>query len=93
MRDPNRPRAPILITRGAISLPVDPAAEGAVPRLVGPVLLELAPGVGEVADREPVEFDRIAGRRVSPDWMWPLAHSAREALADAWPCFDPRVAA
>src|SRR5438309_10267152 len=77
-----RARVPILFTGGTISMRVDPAAGGAVPALSGRELLELAPGAAEVADLEAIEFDRIAGWRVTPDWMWKLALAVRQALAD-----------
>jgi L-asparaginase len=77
-----RARVPILFTGGTISMRVDPAAGGAVPALSGRELLELAPGAVEVADLKAVEFDRVAGWRVTPDWMWKLALAVREALAD-----------
>lgn len=75
-----RPRVPILFTGGTISMRVDPAAGGAVPALSGRELLELAPGAGEIAALEAVEFDRVAGWRVSPAWMWRLAEATRAAL-------------
>src|SRR5712692_5256648 len=78
----SRARVPILFTGGTISMRVDPAAGGAVPALSGRELLELAPGAAEVADLEAVEFDRVAGWRVTPDWMWKLSLAVREALAD-----------
>jgi L-asparaginase len=77
----SRPRVPILFTGGTISMRVDPAAGGAVPALSGRELLELAPGAGESAALEAVEFDRVAGWRVTPGWMLKLAAAARAALA------------
>jgi L-asparaginase len=73
---------PILFTGGTISMRVDPAAGGAVPSLSGSELLALAPGAAELADLEAVEFDRVAGWRVTPAWMWKLAQAVRETLAD-----------
>jgi L-asparaginase len=81
-----RPRVPVLFTGGTISMRVDPAIGGAVPALSGRELLELAPGAGEAADPEVIDFDRIAGWRVTPEWMWRLAGAVRQALT------DPRVA-
>src|SRR5204862_1214930 len=77
----SHPRVPILFTGGTISMRVDPAAGGAVPALSGRELLELAPGAGEVAALEAIEFDRVAGWRVSPEWMWRLAEAIRAQLA------------
>src|SRR5438105_1889289 len=77
----SRPRVPILFTGGTISMRVDPAAGGAVPALSGRELLELAPGAGEIAALEAVEFDRVAGWRVTPEWMGKLAEAVRSALA------------
>jgi L-asparaginase len=71
---------PILFTGGTISIRVDPAAGGAVPALSGRELLELAPGAGEMAALEAVEFDRVAGWRVTPDWMEKLEEAVRAAL-------------
>lgn len=76
-----RPRVLIFFTGGTISMRVDPAAGGAVPALSGRELLELAPGAAQAADLEAVEFDRVAGWRVTPAWMWKLAGEIREALA------------
>jgi L-asparaginase len=79
--EPSRqPRVPILFTGGTISMRIDPAAGGAVPQLSGEELLALAPDAAAVADLEPIDFDRAAGWRVSPAWMWRLIEAAREAL-------------
>ena len=78
----SRPRVAVLFTGGTISMRVDPAAGGAVPSLSGRELLELAPGAREVAALEVIEFDRVAGWRVTPVWMARLAEAVRTALTD-----------
>jgi L-asparaginase len=72
----------VLFTGGTISMRVDPAAGGAVPSLSGRELLEMVPGAAEIAALEAIEFDRIAGWRVTPEWIWRLAEAVREPLAD-----------
>jgi L-asparaginase len=78
----SRPRVAVLFTGGTISMRIDPAAGGAVPSLSGRELLELAPGAAELAALEAIEFDRIAGWRVTPEWMWRLVEAVRVAMAD-----------
>src|SRR5439155_24620897 len=77
-----RPRVPVLFTGGTISMRVDPAAGGAVPALSGSELLALAPGAGEVAAVEAVEFDRVAGWRVTPEWVGRRGGAVRAAVVD-----------
>ena len=72
----------LLFTGGTISMRHDPAAGGAVPTLRGREILELAPGVEQLAPIEVDDWGAFPGPHMTVERMWELrqriaAHVAR----------------
>jgi L-asparaginase len=76
---PRRPRIAVLTTGGTIASRVDETG-AAVPVVSGAELLELVPGVDEVADVEVVEFARVPSWNLELDMLLELAQHADELL-------------
>jgi L-asparaginase len=77
--DGNLPRVVVIATGGTISMRIDAAVGGAVPRLTGAEILETVPGVERVARLEVREFGRFPGPHMTIERMWEL----RRAILDA----------
>jgi L-asparaginase len=76
-----KPRVAIFFTGGTIAMKIDEARGGAVPALSGADILRAAPGIGDVADIEPIDFASLPGPHVTPAKMLELAQSVSKKLA------------
>lgn len=74
----------LLATGGTISMQVDRAQGGAVPRLTGREILDAVPGVEEVARVEVREFGRFPGPHMTIERMWELRAAIRGALSEGF---------
>lgn len=78
----SRPQVAIVFTGGTISMVIDPALAGAVPRLTCEEIVSKAPGLREIADVRLVDFSRLPGPHMTPPRMFELARVIREQLDD-----------
>jgi L-asparaginase len=74
-----RPRVAVVTTGGTIASRVDKAG-AVIPVVSGAELLDLVPGVDEVADVELVDFARVPSWNLEPDMLLELARRADELL-------------
>lgn len=74
------PRIAVVTTGGTISMRYDPALGGAVPAVSGTELLEMVPGIGEVASIELVEFSNVPSCHLTPAMMFELCHVVQNTL-------------
>jgi L-asparaginase len=75
------PRVCVITTGGTISMRYDPELGGAVPAISGAQLLEMVPGLGDVAQPELIEFSNKPSCHLTPDMMFEICGLARETLA------------
>lgn len=75
----SRARVLFLAAGGTISMRVDAARGGAVPRLSGTEIVALVPGIDAVADIEVREFGRYPGPHMTVERMWELRTAVLEA--------------
>jgi L-asparaginase len=71
----------VITTGGTISMRFDAALGGAVPAVSGEELLELVPGLRDVAALELIEFANIPSCHLTPDTMFELCHVIQATLA------------
>ena len=74
------PRIAVITTGGTISMRYDPALGGAVPAVSGAELLEMVPGIGEVASIDLVEFSNVPSCHLTPAMMFELCHVIQNTL-------------
>lgn len=74
------PRIAVITTGGTISMRYDPALGGAVPAVSGAELLEMVPGIGDVASVELVEFSNVPSCHLTPNMMFDLCHVVQNTL-------------
>ncbi len=55
----DRPRVGVVFTGGTISMLPDPVTGAAVPALDGAAILERVPGLGQIADLEPIDWGLV----------------------------------
>jgi L-asparaginase len=72
----------LIATGGTISMRIDAASGGAVPRLTGAEILDTVRGVEEVARLEVREFGRYPGPHMTIDRMWELRRAILDAIAE-----------
>lgn len=82
MNTESRPKIAIVFTGGTISMVIDPALAGAVPRLTCEEIVARAPGLRDIADLRLIDFSRLPGPHMTPARMLELARVVREQLAD-----------
>jgi len=66
-------RVLIVFTGGTISMKKDKALNAAVPTMIGEEILELTPGLSEIADVDFCNFSMIPGPHMTPEKMLELA--------------------
>jgi L-asparaginase len=74
------PRIAVITTGGTISMRYDPALGGAVPAVSGVELLQMVPGIGEVASIDLVEFSNLPSCHLTPGMMFELCHVIQNTL-------------
>ncbi len=77
-----KPRLATIFTGGTISMRIDPATGGAIPMLSGEEIIAQVPGLGDLADYDLINFDRLPGPHWSVQRMLELAAALREKLGD-----------
>ncbi len=77
-----KPRLATFFTGGTISMRIDPATGGAVPMLSGEEIIAQVPGLGEIADYDLINFDRLPGPHWTVRRMLELAAALREKLGE-----------
>jgi L-asparaginase len=70
----------IITTGGTISMRYDVKLGGAVPAVSGEELLEMVPGLRDVANIELIEFANIPSCHLTPDMMFELCHNIEATL-------------
>lgn len=70
----------VITTGGTISMRFDAALGGAVPAVSGEELLEMVPGLRDIADLELIEFANIPSCHLTPDTMFELCHVIQATL-------------
>lgn len=76
------PRVVLLATGGTISMRIDEAAGGAIPRMTGEEILAFVPGLDRVARVEVREFGRYPGPHMTVERMWELRAAILDAIVD-----------
>lgn len=74
------PRIAVITTGGTISMRYDPALGGAVPAVSGAELLEMVPGITDVASVELLEFSNVPSCHLTPGMMFELCHLIQNTL-------------
>lgn len=77
-----KPQLATFFTGGTISMKIDPVTGGAVPAMSGREILAEAPGLGEIAAFEVIDFARLPGPHWTPARMMELARAVRAKLAE-----------
>lgn len=80
---PGRPRVVVVFTGGTISMLADPATGAARPALDGAAILARTPGLGAIADVEPVDWGLVSASHLRFDQILDIARILRDALARA----------
>ena len=75
-----KPRLATFFTGGTISMRIDPATGGAIPMLSGEEIIAQVPGLGDIADYDLINFDRLPGPHWTVQRMLELAAALREKL-------------
>lgn len=75
-------RVAVIFTGGTISMVRDPVAGGNVPSLDGAALLELVPGIDEIAELVPIDLGRTPASHFTIAWLLEIAAVIRRAQAD-----------
>ena len=75
------PRVAVIFTGGTIAMLRDPVAGGNVPALDGAALLARTPGVGEIAELDPIDWGRVPASHMSFAQVLDLAVVVRSQLA------------
>jgi L-asparaginase len=70
----------VITTGGTISMRFDAALGGAVPAVSGEELLEMVPGLRDVAELELIEFANIPSCHLTPDTMFELCRVIQATL-------------
>jgi L-asparaginase len=70
----------VITTGGTISMRFDAALGGAVPAVSGEELLQMVPGLRDVAELELIEFANIPSCHLTPDTMFELCHVIQATL-------------
>lgn len=73
----------VITTGGTISMRYDPELGGAVPAVKGEELLQMVPGLREVAEIELIEFSNIPSCHLTPAIMFELCGLAQRTLERA----------
>ncbi len=76
-----RPRVVVVFTGGTISMLVDPVTGAAAPALDGQSILARAPGLGRLAEVEPVDWGLVPASHLRFDQILAIARIVRDALA------------
>lgn len=74
------PKIGVITTGGTISMRYDPALGGAVPAVSGDELLQMVPGIGDVASLELIEFSNVPSCHLTPATMFDLCHVIQQTL-------------
>jgi L-asparaginase len=74
------PRIAVITTGGTISMRYDSTLGGAVPAVSGTELIEMVPGIGDVASIELVEFSNVPSCHLTPHKMFQLCHVIQNIL-------------
>lgn len=74
-------RIAVFFTGGTISMRHDPQTNSTMPLLSGEDILDLMPGIRELAELEVIDFGRIPGTHMSLLLMMELAFQIRQTLA------------
>jgi L-asparaginase len=74
------PKVSVITTGGTISMRYDPVQGGAVPAVSGQELLQMVPGLGDVADVELIEFSNVPSCHLTPLKMFELCGLIRKTL-------------
>ncbi|HMV87760.1 MAG TPA: asparaginase [Blastocatellia bacterium] len=77
-----KPRLATFFTGGTISMRIDAATGGAIPMLSGEEIIAQVPGLGDIADYDLINFDRLPGPHWTVRRMLELAAALREKLAE-----------
>ncbi|MFN8518366.1 MAG: asparaginase [Chloroflexota bacterium] len=75
-----RPRVVVVFTGGTISMLADPETGAARPALDGAAILARTPGLGELAEVEPVDWGLVSASHLSFDQILDIARIVRQAL-------------
>ncbi len=75
------PNISVITTGGTISMRYDPELGGAVPAVSGDELLQMVPGVGEIANLQLVELSNQPSCYLTPEKMFELCGVIGETLA------------
>ncbi|MEO8289113.1 MAG: asparaginase [Chloroflexota bacterium] len=70
----------VITTGGTISMRYDPALGGAVPAVNGDELLEMVPGIGDVASLELIEFSNKPSCHLTPAIMFELCGLVQKTI-------------
>lgn len=81
-----KPRLAAFFTGGTISMRIDPQTGGAVPALSGEEIIAQVPGLGDIADYDLINFDRLPGPHWTPQRMMELARAVRAKLSNPAIC-------
>ena len=71
----------LVFTGGTISMKIDPRLRAAVPVLSGREIVDLVPGLNELAEYQIVDFARLAGPQMTPSKMFELSDLLIRELA------------
>jgi len=71
----------LLFTGGTISMKFDAALGGAVPALTGEEIVQLTPGIDQVAEIEVDEWGRVPGPHMTVERMWAVRNRIAHHLA------------
>ncbi len=74
------PRVAVITTGGTISMRYDPKLGGAVPAISGEELLQMVPGLREVAELELIEFSNLPSCQLTPTIMFDLCHLIQKTV-------------
>jgi L-asparaginase len=74
------PKISVITTGGTISMRYDPVLKGAVPAVSGDELLQMVPGISDVATVELTEFSNQPSCHLTPSTMFELCRVIQEAL-------------
>ena len=76
-----QPRISFITTGGTISMRYDAKVGGAVPAISGNELIQMVPGIDNVAKIELIEFSNVPSCHLTPEKMFELCGLARDTLS------------
>jgi L-asparaginase len=79
----DRPRVVVVFTGGTISMLADPVTGAARPALDGAAILARTPGLGAIADVEPIDWGLVSASHLRFDQILDIACILRDALERA----------